>query len=201
MSKLNNWMSWTLLGTLIIPICCFIGLIVELIIHGSFGYTMKDDGNYLSNAIMAIGGGAIFGFGIGTLQKLQLRNYIKLSNLWVLSMIVGFTLAELIAGVILWKFNIYRGLINFLNNDSHYTEALIYALAGFITGILQYRLLKPFFKKSYLWVIASTLGWGVCILITYVSIWAFILGASFYSAITGYALYMLMEPKDNNSII
>jgi hypothetical protein len=75
---------------------------------------------------------------------------------------------------------------------------LIFASAGLITGIIQYRLLKPYYNKRFYWIIASTLGWAFFILSTYLSLYAIILGPLFYGAITGFAFYKIMEPKTLN---
>lgn len=195
MKKYNDYIKWTLHHTWIILISYLISMIALLFIHDAFGFSMAEDGTYLSNTIMHIGSGFILALGTGILQRELLKKYIRISFLWVVSLIIGFVVAELIAGIVLWKLEIYRGLINIFNTDVHFPESLIFALAGIITGLIQFRLLKPFYHKRFYWIIASTIGWAFLILSTYISLYAFILGAILYGAITGFVIYWLMESK------
>lgn len=198
MKEFKDYAYWTLHHTWAIVISYFVGGIVGLIIFGSFGYTMKDDGSYLANSLGSIATGSILAFGTGFLQKELLKKYFPISFLWVLSLIIGFVLAELLAGIVLWKLEIYRGLINFFQNTNHFPEASIFAFAGLISGILQFRLFKPFYKKRFYWIVSSTLGWGFLILSTYLGLFAFLLGALLYGALTGLVFYWLLEPKNQN---
>lgn len=171
---------------------------VLLPIHGAFGFSMDDDGTYLSNALMHIGSGAVLALATGLLQYLSLKRYFKVSFKWVWALLTGFVFAEIFAGVVLWKLEIYRGLINVFNTSNHIPEALIFAFAGLITGILQFRLLKPHFKKHFYWIVSSTLGWGFLILSTYLGLFAFLLGAILYGFVTGLVLFTILELKPQN---
>jgi hypothetical protein len=108
-------------------------------------------------------------------------------------------LAEAIAGIVLWKMEVYRGLINIFNSTNHFPEALIFALAGLISGILQFRLLRPYYKKRIYWIVSSVLGWSILILSTYPGVFSFILGAVLYGVITGLAFYRIMVRKNEQS--
>jgi hypothetical protein len=90
---------------------------------------------------------------------------------------------------------IYRGMINIFNTNARLLESLIFAFAGYISGIVQFRLLKPHFYKRFYWILASAAGWAFLILATYPGIFALVLGAIFYGSITGLAFYKLMKPK------
>src|SRR5512136_2993782 len=149
MKEFKDYVKWTLHHTWAIAVSYLISMIVLIIIHTSFGFTMKDDGTYLSNTLMHIGSGFVLALGTGILQKELLKKYFHVSFFWVLSLIIGFVLAELFAGLVLWKLEIYRGMINIFNNTNHFPEAAIFALAGLISGILQFRLLQPYFKKRF----------------------------------------------------
>jgi hypothetical protein len=198
MKEFKEYVKWTLHHTWAIFSSYVISMIVLLIIHGSFGFTMNDDGTYLSNTLMHLGSGFVLALGTGILQKELLKKYFHVSFIWVLSLIIGFVLAELIAGLVLWKLEIYRGLINIFNNTNHFPEASIFALAGLISGILQFRLLRAYYKKRFYWIVSSTLGWGLLILSTYLGLFAFLLGAILYGAITGIVFYRIMESKTQN---
>jgi hypothetical protein len=201
MKEYKDYLKWTLHHTWVICISYLIGSIVLLIIHASFGFTMNDNGTYLSNTLMHVGSGFVLALGTGILQKELLKKYFHISFSWVWSFIIGFVLAELLAGILLWKLGIYRGLINIFNNTNHFPEASIFALAGLISAILQFILLRPYYKKRFYWIAANLLGWGLLILSTYAGIFAFILGAVLYGAITGFVFYRILESraKDENA--
>ena len=68
----------------------------------------------------------------------------------------------------------------------------------------------PLLKKQYAgrvyWVIASTLAWGISILITAIDqdselalLITFIIGAILYGAITGATLMWILKPKEKKS--
>jgi hypothetical protein len=194
--KFQFWIKWTLLSALIIPLSYIISLIAVLIVHGAFGFTMDDWGTHLSNTLMLIAGGAVLGFGTGILQKMLLKERFTIPSFWVYSVIIGFVLAELIAGIILWRLDILRGQLNVVNSNNPFPEALIFASAGLIIGLFQWTVLKRYFKKSAYWVFASMLGWGICIVATIFSDWAFVLGALLYGAITGATLLWVLQPKE-----
>jgi hypothetical protein len=198
MKEFKDYAYWTLNHTWAIVISYFAGGIVGLIIFGSFGYTMKDDGSYLANSLGSIATGSILAFGTGFLQKELLKKYFHVSFLWVWSLIIGFVLAEILAGVILWKLEIVRGMIGIFNTTNHFPEASIFAFAGLISGILQLRLLRPYYKKRFYWIVSSSLGWGLLILATYLGLLAFLLGAILYGAITGFVFYRILESKTQN---
>ena len=194
MTDFNFITKWTLHHTWVICISYIVSMIALLFVHGAFGFTMNDDGTFLSNALMHIFSGAVLAFGTGLLQKELLKKYFQAPFFWMWSLVIGFVMAELIAGIVLWKMDIYRGLINFLNTDSHLPEASIFALAGLISGILQSSLLKHHFRNRFYWILASTLGWGILILSTSAGFIAFIPGAIIYGALTGFIFVKLLKP-------
>jgi hypothetical protein len=195
MIRFNDFTKWTLHHTWIIVVSYFISMMVLLFVHDAFGFSMAEDGTYLSNVLMHIGSGFVLALGTGILQRELLRKHIPVSFVWVVALVIGFVVAEIVAGIVLWKLEMFRGLINIFNTDVHYPESLIFASAGFITGIIQFGLLKPYYNKRVYWIIAGAMGWSFLILSTYLSLFAFILGAMLYGAITGVAFYGLMEPK------
>jgi hypothetical protein len=198
MIELKDYAKWTFHNTWVIVVSYLFGMIVLLLIHGFFGFSMSENGTYLSNTIMHIGCGFVLAFGTGILQRELLKKYFRVSFFWVLSLIFGFLIAETLAGIVLWKLEIYRGLINIFNNDVHWPEGLIFALAGLISGIFQFGLLKPYVRKGFYWILSSTMGWALLIISTYLSPFAFPLGAFLYSAITGFVFYKILEVKNSN---
>ena len=164
MKEIKDYSNWILHHTWVILASYITSIFVLLIIHGSFGFSMNDDGTYLSNSLMHFGSGLVLASGTGILQRKLLNQFVYVSFFWVLSLIIGFVLAELIAGIVLWKMEIYRGMINIFNTTNHLPEALIFAFAGLISGILQFRLLRPYYKKAIYWIVTSMLGWSFLIL-------------------------------------
>jgi len=195
MSKTKEILNWTVHNIWVIIISYIISMIALLFIHDAFGFSMSDDGTYLSNAVMHIGSGIILGFFTGLAQILLLRKHFRVSFFWVWALVTGFVAAETIAGIILWQMEIYRGLINVFNNNNHWPEASIFAFAGLVAGILQIRLLKPHFTGRFYWIAASTLGWGLLILSTYLGLLNFLFGALLYGALTGLTLNFVLISK------
>jgi hypothetical protein len=204
--KLKFWTNWTLISSGIIPLSYVISLIAVLLVQGAFGFGQMDWGTPLSKTLSQIAGGAIIGLGTGIYQKSLLRKAFNVSSSWVYTLIVGFVTAELIAGIILWQLGLDREKLRFIEYKP-LPEALIFASAGLLTGFLQLRILRRFFFRSGYWVIASTLGWGICILINILwfvpfiqnsvlaVIMVFSLGSLLYGAITGSTLVWIMPRK------
>jgi hypothetical protein len=195
MKTINDFIKWTLHHTWVIAASYLTGSIAGLLIHGSFGFTMNDEGTYLSNAFWSIGTGCVLALGTGLIQKRLLNKYFPMSFSWVWSLITGFVIAEGLAGFILWKAEIYRGLIGIFNTDNHLPEASIYTLAGLIAGTIQYSLLRPFYKKRFYWILLSGLSWGLLILTSYLGLFALLIGPMLFGAITGLAFYKIMDLK------
>ena len=204
--KYQFWINWTLLSFGIIPLSYMISLIAVALVHGAFGFSEMEGGTYLSQTLMQIAGGAVLGFGTGIYQRSLLRKVFNVSSSWVYALIIGFAVNELIICIILWQLGINRYELRVIELRP-LPEALIFACAGLIIGLLQWTILRRHFNKSLYWVIASALGWGICISINILwtvpfirnSILAtflvFALGALLYGAITGVTLMWIMKPK------
>lgn len=186
---------WALHHTWAIVVSYIAGMIALLLIHGALGYSMNDDGSWLSNALMHVANGALLGLGTGLLQRKLLKKYVVVTRCWILALVAGFVIAETIAGIVLWRLGIYRGLINLFNADNHFPEAAIFAFAGLIAGLLQFRMLKPVLRNAYLWILASALGWALFILSSYIAYLAFPLGALLYGTVTGVVFHMVLSVK------
>lgn len=205
--KLKFWTNWTLLSSGIIPLSYIISLIAVLLVQGAFGFDQMDWGTPLSNTLSQIAGGTIIGLGTGIYQKSLLRRIFNVSSSWIFTLIIGFVTSELIAGIILWQLGLDREKLRFIEYKP-LPETLIFASAGLLIGLLQWRILRRFFFRSGYWIIASTLGWGICILINILwfvpfihnLVWAvilvFALGSLLYGAITGSTLMWIMQRKE-----
>ncbi|HOW31370.1 MAG TPA: hypothetical protein PLP88_07380, partial [Bacteroidales bacterium] len=72
--------------------------------------------------------------------------------------------------------------------------------AGLLTGIMQWLTLRKYFSYSGLWIAASTVGWGLCILITVTGIFAFFIGALLYGIITGLTITLITKNRYADNI-
>ena len=199
--KTRFWIQWTLLSTAIITTTYLVSLIVVGIIHGAFGFDMQSWGTPLSNTVMQIAGGAVIGAGTGLYQKLMLQKQFRVTPAWIYTLILGFVVTELVAGIVLWQMGLIRSQLRFIERDP-LPESLIFAFAGFVTGLFQWFLLRKSFTNSVFWIAASTLGWWLCVFSAYllglidqgISVWGFIPGTLLYGAVTGATLLWIMKP-------
>lgn len=166
-----------------------------LLVHGAFGFNQTQGGTYLSQTVMQVAGGAVIGLGTGIYQRSLLKKVFNLSLSWVYTLVAGFAVTEFIICIILWQLNLNRWELRFIEFKP-LPEALFFACKGLMIGLLQWRILRKFFSGSIYWILASTLGWGISIIVTILSIWAFILGALLYGVITGTTLVWMMQKKE-----
>jgi hypothetical protein len=193
--KFQFWWKWTLLSLGLIPVSYMISLIVVLLVHGAFGFNMTEGGTYLSQTVMQIAGGAVIGLGTGIYQKLLLKSVFNITSSWIYTLVIGFALTELIVCIVLWQLELNRYELRFIEFRP-FPEAMIFACIGLTIGLLQWSILRRYFVRSIFWVLASTLGWGICVLATQLSVWAFFLGALLYGAITGVTLLWILRKKE-----
>jgi len=195
--KNQFFMIWTLWSLGIIPVAYMVSLIVVLLVHGAFGFSQMDGGTYLSQTVMQIAGGAVIGLGTGLYQRSLLKKVFKVSLSWIYTLIIGFAVTELIVCIILWQLGMNRYELRFIESNP-LPEALIFACAGLIIGLSQWVILRRYFSGSIYWVFASTVGWGVCVLITQISMLAFFVGALLYGLITGATLMWVLKRKEED---
>lgn len=195
--KFQFWMNWTFLSFGVIPVSYMISLIVVLLIHGAFGFSQMEGGTYLSQTVMQIAGGAVIGLGAGIYQRSLLKRVFNITSSWIYTLVIGFAVTELIVCIVLWQLELNRYELRFIEFRP-LPEALIFACIGLIIGLLQWTILRRYFLRSFFWVLASTLGWGMCVLVTRLSIWAFFMGALLYGAITGATLMWILRKKEED---
>jgi hypothetical protein len=201
--------TWTLQHIWTIPVSYIISLIVILLFCAIFDISMDEFGSQPEQLVMQIAGGTVLGIGTGLIQRLLLRQVFDVPQSWIWSLVTGFVLAEIIAGFICWRLNINRMELRFIELNA-LPESLIFALAGLLTGLLQWTILRKYFLRSFYWVFASMTGWGICILIMgFVSLFpslntlltdvlVFMLGVTLYGAITGGTLIWVLQKREIN---
>ena len=195
--KVQFWMYWTLLSFGIIPVTYMISLIVVLLVHGAFGFDQMEGGTYLSQTVMQIAGGAVIGLGTGLYQRSLLKKVFNVTSNWIYSLIVGFAVTELIVCIVLWRLGLNRYELRFIEFKP-LPEALFFSCAGLIVGLSQWTILRRYFSRSIYWVVASTLGRGICVFVTLISVWAFFIGALLYGSLTGATLMWILRRNEED---
>jgi len=204
--KVRFWRNWTLLNALVLIFSYIISLFVMLLIAETiFGFSADEWGTPFQQTVISIAAGIVIGISIGFTQWRLLRKVFNVSSFWLYSVAIGFIIIELIAGIILWKLDINRGELNFIEGDP-YSHAIILAITGLLISIIQMPLLRNHFYRIIYWVVASTVAWGIGVLLTAIDTGSevgfllfFILGTLLYSAITGATLIWIMQPKELKS--
>jgi len=125
--KIRFWKNWTLINAIILILSYIIGIIVMFLIAGAFQVRMDEWGSPFEQILEQIGAGAVIGLSLGITQMLLLRKLFNVSSFWVYSLAVGFIITELILGIILWRLDINRGELRFIEGNS-LPDALIHAI-------------------------------------------------------------------------
>ena len=105
----------------------------------------------------------------------------------------GFIFGEMLAGWILWKFDISRADLGWAQGGSILAEALIFTFSGALIGLFQYPLLKKVYFKAEIWIVVSAITWGLVPLVI------FIFGGLVLGAITGVTLFWILQLKEDSS--
>jgi hypothetical protein len=209
--KIRLLSKWSIMNALVIPVSYLASLIIVLIVAGFFGIAMTEWGTHFQQTIIQLAGGTTLALGVGIFQQIKLKALTNISVHWITAIIAGFIITEIIAGIITWQLNLNRMQLRFIEFRV-LPEALIFSVAGAITGLFQWFILKKYYIRSGYWILASGIGWGATILIManvyiypslkeipylfiLIEILAFLLGALIYGAITGAALVWIMKKK------
>jgi len=203
--KIRFWRNWTLLNAAFVVIGYLLVIIVSILIMVALRLPENEWGSPLQQTIWKIGEGVIIGLSIGFIQLRLLRKIFNVSSFWLYSIVIGFIMVELIAGIICWKLDINRGDLSVLEGDS-LGHSLVLSITGLMTGIIQFPLLIKHFKRSAYWIAASTVAWGISILLSAIDTGSeigvllfLILGILLYGALTGATLMWILKPKEIES--
>ncbi len=189
--------NWIILNAIAIFFSYLGSLIAVVLVHGAFGFGMDDWGTHVSNLLMHVAAAGVLGMGVGLVQWGMINKELKVSFNWMWLLVLGLIIAELLAGILLWQLDVLRGQINLPNAENHWPETGIFTFAGLIVGFFQWFLIRKRFKRSGLWIVGSMLGWGVCMAVTTLSMWAFVGGVVLYGCTTGIILKIIL--KNNKS--
>ena len=201
-NKVRFLRNWTLLNAGFFVIG-YILIIVFGILKMEIFHLSKDEwGSPLLQTMWQIGNAMIIGISIGYIQWRMLRKTYGVSSSWIYLVPAGMILTELMAGIMLWKMGINRGEFAFWENNP-LQHALIATIYGLVIGLIQFPIIRKHFFKSTFWIVASTLAWGVSILLTAIKVTndtllliTFIIGLLLYGLITGVTLMWILKPKE-----
>ena len=189
-AKIKFFVIWTLWSTLLIPAGVILGGLVGLGVSAGFGYGYDGGEPPLVSIFVYCGWVSVIGTVISLNQWLLLRRKLKISALWILACIGGFIIGETVVGLFLWKLEISRGDLGWAEGGSILAEALIFTFSGILIGLFQYPLLRKVYRKAGLWVVVSTISWGLVPLVI------FIFGGLTLGAITGATLIWILQLKE-----
>ncbi len=208
--KYRFWISWTLHHAWVIPVSYTASLIVVLVFAGLFGIRINESGTPLQQLVMQVAGSSVLALGTARLQQFLLKPLFRVTWMWTWLAIIGFVLAECIAAILCRQYNLDRMELRFIERNA-LPEALVFAIAGFLIGIIQWPVLKKHFSGAGAWIAGSTIAWGACIAVMDVDklfpgiaespmslpavILMFAFGSALYGAITGVVMAWTLKVK------
>jgi hypothetical protein len=135
--------------------------------------------------------GLCIGAAVGYAQWLVLKRKFKISSSWghICTICLGIPfIAEFILNELGYEIDYFRG-------NYEYLGGLVFGIAvGLVMGVLQMRLLKPYFKNAPRWIVASSVGWGICWFAVRLELPFFLgilLGGVLLGLITGYSIILM----------
>lgn len=141
--------------------------------------------------------GLCIGASVGYAQWFVLKKKFKINSSWglVCAVCMGIPfIVEVILEESGYKITYFQGNYEFLG------RLLFGVIVGLVIGLLQIRYLKPYFKKAGWWIVASSVGWGICWLSSLVpmplSILGILLGGVLLGLITGYGIIWMSRSED-----
>jgi hypothetical protein len=134
---------------------------------------------------------------ISLTQLSILKSYkIKISKWWILAGILGITISEVIAGIVLWQLEINRSDLGMFQGGPQLPEALIFSFSGLLIGFFQWLVIRKQFANAAYWIPANFLGWGLGHLVMF-HFFAFFPGALVLGIITGLFFNGLSNPTNH----
>ena len=141
--------------------------------------------------------GLCVGASIGYAQWFILKRQFKISSIWglICTLCLGI---PVLAGVIM---NENGHIIPFFQEDYEILGRFMFGLiVGSVIGLLQMQYLKPYFKKASRWIIANSVGWGICTLALSVPMplatLAFLIGGVLLGVVTGFGIIWMSKSEN-----
>jgi hypothetical protein len=137
------WLGWVVASS--------VGILVGFIIGMVIG-TLPDD---KIEWLIGLVAGIMLGIGVGVLQWLVLRRRASGVGWWVLaSAAAGYAFGTGFIGIL--------ESLTALSFGTLLRYTVVAALGGAVAGILQWLVLRGKVSRAGWWVLASTVGWGLC---------------------------------------
>ena len=199
--KVKFLRNWTLLNASFFIIGYIMMLLFGILMMEITNISMSEWPSPIEQTVWQIGNAILIGGSVGFIQWKMLRKTYSISSSWIYLIPAGMIFTELITGILLWKMGINRGEFAFWEANP-LPHALIVTIYGLVIGLIQSPILRKHFSMSAIWIVASTIAWGVSILITAIKVSndiflliTFIVGILLYGLITGATLMWILKPK------
>jgi hypothetical protein len=193
--------NWILLNAAFIIIGYILMVLFGILMMEITNISMSEWPSPLEQTIWQIGNAILFGSSIGFIQWRLLRKTYSIPSSWIYLVPAGMVLTELVAGILLWEMGINRGEFAFWENNP-IPHALIASIYGLIIGLFQFSIIRRHFFKGAFWILASTLAWGVSIILTAINVTndiflliTFVIGILVYGLMTGGVLMWILKPR------
>ena len=115
--KVQFWRKWTLRNAIALVLGYIIAFSIAIVITIIGDLNTSEWGPPFTQICWKIGEGVIIGLSIGFIQLRLLRKIFNVSSFWLYSIVIGFIIVELIAGITCWRMEINRGDLSFLEGD------------------------------------------------------------------------------------
>jgi len=193
--------NWILLNAAFIIIGYILMVLFGILMMEITNISMSEWPSPLEQTIWQIGNAILFGSSIGFIQWRLLRKTYSIPSSWIYLVPAGMVLTELVAGILLWEMGINRGEFAFWENNP-IPHAVIASIYGLIIGLFQFSIIRRHFFKGAFWILASTLAWGVSIILTAINVTndiflliTFVIGILVYGLMTGGVLMWILKPR------
>ncbi len=145
------WLGWVMISTVGWSVGFMVGFVLFMFIVG------EDNGiNVLRSILGYFMFGAALGSMVGLMQWLILRIFVSRTGWWVLASTAGFAVGW--GGVFVAIFGYPEGMGGMSSFTNVLGKAVVVALGGAVTGILQWLVLRGKVSRAGWWVLASTVG-------------------------------------------
>lgn len=165
----------------------------------ALGYAVEDFIPKLTNTFFGLGVGAVVGYS----QWLYLRTQISVKSLWGLASAIGLGIPFIITAM-LYEFGVkWAGLDQAPDSGNpQWAYPVIYAVGGFLIGLLQMPLLISHFRRALFWPIATSIAWGACTDLFFLnknmmnSFFALFIEGILMGVVTGIGLLLLAKTRN-----
>jgi len=143
-----------------------------------------------TNLVVGLCVGAVVGYS----QRFVLRKQITVDGWWGLACAIGLGVPFIVVVI----FDEVGFKLPDLPSVQLLSRTIIGIIGGLLSGLFQLRLLKPYSTKAGWWILASSIGWGICWLASsiagpLVALVGLVIGGILLGVITGGCLLWILE--------